>query len=129
MIDYALIQEMTNQGIDDFSSGGSFDVILSGAGVEIVNGVEVVKPVLMGKVYGAVRAIAFKYIDGESILSGDKRAFFSNVTAIENGMIVVIGGEHWRIVDTRPVNPTQDHVIAYRPILRKVSTYGKKLPG
>lgn len=126
MINYAEIQRLTNQGIDAFSGGaGDFDVILSGGGVEVNDlGQEVVKPPKMGKVHGAVRAISIKQIDGESIKLGDKRAFFSNVTPLENGMIVILGGEHWRIVDTRPVDPTQTHVIAYRPILRKVATHG-----
>lgn len=126
MINYDEIQRLTDQGIDSFSGdNGGFDVIVSGGGVDIdSNGNEIVKPEVKKKVYGAVRAISYRYIDGESIKFGDKRAFFSNVTPLENGMIVIIDGERWRIVDTRPVNPTQNHVIAYRPILRKVSAYG-----
>lgn len=126
MINYDEVQRLTDQGIDAFSgNGGDFDVILSGGGVEINDkGEEVVKPVVMGKVHGAVRAVSYRMIDGESIKMGDKRAFFSNVTPLENGMIVILGGEHWRIVDTRPVDPTQSHVIAYRPILRRVATHG-----
>lgn len=126
MIDYGMIQSLTDQGINAFAgSNGVFDVILSGGGVEIdQSGNEVIKPEVTGKLYGAVRAVSYRYIDGESILAGDKRAFFSNATSIENGMIVIIDGEKWRIVDTRPVDPTQTNVIAYRPILRKVSVHG-----
>lgn len=125
MINYAEIQNLTDQGINAFAGdGGEFDVILTGGGVRIGDdGKEVVVPPQMGKVHGAVRAISYRYIDGENIRFGDKRAFFSNVTPLENGMIVIIDGEHWRIVDTRPVNPTQTHVIAYRPILRKVAAH------
>lgn len=124
MIDYNEIQRMTDQGIADFSNGGSFEVILTAGGVQVIDGEEVEIPEERGTVYGAVRAISYRYIDGVSIMAGDKRAFFSNVTPLKNGMIVILEGQHWRIVDTRPVNPTQGHVIAYRPILRKVAKGG-----
>lgn len=124
MIDYNEIQRMTDQGIADFSDGASFEVILTAGGVKIVDGEEVKIPEERGTVYGGVRAISYRYVDGVSIMAGDKRAFFSNVTPLKDGMIVIIDGQHWRIVDTRPVNPSQNHVIAYRPILRKVAKGG-----
>ncbi|UGO53100.1 putative virion structural protein [Klebsiella phage vB_KaeD_HazelMika] len=124
MIDYNEVQRLTDQGIEAFSGGGSFEIIITGAGKKIVNGEEVVIQEVRGTVYGAVRAISQRYVDGETILQGDKRAFFSNVTPIENGMIIILEGKHWRVIDNRPVNPTQGHVIAYRPILRKVASHG-----
>ena len=126
MIDYNEIQRLTNQGINAFSGNDEvgFDIIITGGGVQMVDGEEVEVPEVRGKVFGAVRAISYHMIDGESIRLGDKRAFFSNVTPIENGMIIILEGQHWRVVDNRPVNPTQSHVIAYRPILRKVAAHG-----
>lgn len=124
MIDYSEVQRLTDQGIEEFSGGGSFEIIITGAGKEMIDGEEVTIPEVRGTVYGAVRAISYRYIDGENIKHGDKRAFFSNVTPIENGMIIILDGKHWRVVDNRPVNPTQTHVIAYRPILRKVANHG-----
>lgn len=125
MIDYAEVQRLTDQGINAFSGGsGTFDIIISGAGKKMVNGKEVSVPEVRGKVHGAVRAINMRFIDGESIKMGDKRAFFSNVTPIENGMIIILDGKQWRVIDNRPVDPTQTHVIAYRPILRRITTHG-----
>lgn len=125
MINYAEVQRLTDQGIEAYSDGGSFEMIVSGAGVEIGDdGSEIKVPEVRATIYGGVRAISYRYIDGESIKAGDKRAFFSNATPIENGMIIIIEGKHWRVVDNRPVNPSQTHVIAYRPILRKVGASG-----
>lgn len=125
MVNYADVQRMTDQGINSFANGGSFDIITSKGTIEIVNGEEVSKPEVRGKVTGAIRGIEYKYIDGQSILSGDKRGFFTNETPIENGMIIIINGEHWRVVDSRPVDPLQNgEPIAYRPIIRRVASYG-----
>lgn len=125
MIDYNEIQRLTNHGIDAFAgSSGDFEIILSGGGVDIVDGEEVEIEEVRGIVHGAVRAISFHHINGESIIMGDKRGFFSNATPIENGMIIILNDEHWRVVNNRPVDPTQSHVIAYRPVLRKVAAHG-----
>lgn len=126
MVNYDEVQRLTDQGINAFSGNNQngFDIIISGGSVEIVGGEEVDVPEVTGKVYGAIRAISYSQIDGESIILGDRRGFFSNVTPIENGMIIILNDEHWRVVDSRPINPTQSHVIAYRPILRKVAVHG-----
>lgn len=124
MIDYKQIERLTNQGIDAFAGDpqASFEMIVSGGGKVMVGGVETDVPEVRVNIHGAIRAISYRYIDGDNIKLGDKRGFFSNVTPIENGMIVILNGEHWRVIDNRPVDPTQSFVIAYRPILRKVAT-------
>lgn len=125
MLNYDEIEALTNHGINEFSGGAKFEMITSGGGVEIVNGEEITKPEIKAFITGAVRAVSYLYIDGSSVLAGDKRGFFTNDVPIENGMIVILKGEHWRVVDNRPVEPKQDgHVIAYRPILRRVAAYG-----
>ena len=125
MIDYNMVQQLTNQGIDAFSGGSTFELITTGGGTRVdESGIEYEAPESRVTISGGVRAISYRYIDGENIKFGDKRGFFSNAVPIENDMIIVLDGEHWRVVDNRPVNPTQSHVIAYRPILRKVAVYG-----
>lgn len=121
MIDYGDVVSLTNQGIDEFAgSGGEYTLIISPGTVEIIGGIEYSKPEETGTVKGVIRGFSFKFVDGENILAGDKRGFFGGDVAIETGMFIVIKSERWRVVDNRPVNPTGDQVIAYRPVLRRL---------
>lgn len=123
-MNYAKIQRMATKGINFFSDdNGVFDLIVSGGGAELVNGEIVQKPEVVKKIKGAVREIKDRDINGDTILAGDKRGFFTHEVEISQGMIVVVDGEHYRVVNARPVKPTST-VVAYRPILRRVAVIG-----
>ncbi|WP_279025573.1 hypothetical protein [Gibbsiella quercinecans] len=123
-MNYASIQRMATKGIDFFSDGdGVFEIILSGGGVVFEGGREVVKSEQRGQVKGAVREVKDRDINGDTILAGDKRGFFTHDVAIEKGMIIIVDGEHYTVVSARPIKPTGT-VVAYRPILRRVAVYG-----
>lgn len=121
-MDYNAIREMASSGIAFFSDGdGEFEIITSRGGVTIGDdGKEYYAPEQRGTVYGLVRDIKARDINGETILPGDKRGIFNADTAIEVDMVVIVDGEHWVVTDARPIKPTGT-VVAYRPILRRIS--------
>lgn len=124
-MNYAKIQRMATKGINFFSDeDGVFDLIIScGGDAEFIDGKIVEKPEVRAKIKGAVRDVKDRDINGETILAGDKRGFFTHDVPIEQGMTVIIDGEHYRVVNARPVRPTKT-VVAYRPILRRVAVIG-----
>lgn len=124
-MNYEKIQRMATKGINFFSDkDGVFDLIVSNGGdAEFINGKIVKKAEVRAKIKGAIRDVKDRDINGDTILAGDKRGFFSHEVPIEQGMTVIVDGEHYRVVNARPVKPTKT-VVAYRPILRRVAVIG-----
>lgn len=111
-------------GINIFSdSDGTFTMETGRGGVEIIDGVEVPASGGVAVINGLVREIKTRDIDGEYIQFGDKRGIFTSKVPILQGYKIVVDGETYVVVDPRPVKPTGT-VVAYRPILRRVATYG-----
>ena len=124
-MNYAKIQRMATKGVNFFSDDdGVFDLIVSGGGdAEFIGGQIVEKPEVRAKIKGAIRDVKDRDINGDTILAGDKRGFFTHEVEILQGMTVIVDGEHYRVVNARPVKPTNT-VVAYRPILRRVAVIG-----
>lgn len=123
-MNYAKIQRMATKGINFFSDeDGSFVLITSGGGSEFIGGKIVTVPERRETIKGAIRDVKDRDINGDTIQAGDKRGFFTHEVAIEKGMIVIVDGEHYTVVNARPVKPTST-VVAYRPILRRIATIG-----
>lgn len=123
-IDYSSIQAQASAGINFFLGGKSTPYkLITPGGLSIVNGEEVMSPETSQDVLGVIRDVTSRDIDGESILAGDKKGIFDHKVAFSKGMLIDIDGERFTVVDPRVIKPG-DAVVAYRPILRRVSVYG-----
>lgn len=121
---YGNIQARAMAGIQFFSDDqGEYELIVSGGGVKIVNGKEVTTQEVRATIKGLVREIQDRDINGETILAGDKRGIFTHEVEIKKGMRIIVDGEHYTVVNARPVKPTGT-VIAYRPVLRRIAVGG-----
>ncbi|QXG07671.1 putative head-related protein [Erwinia phage Snitter] len=124
-MDYNEIRAMASEGISFFAEGeqSTYQVIISGGGVAIdpATGSEIDTPAVMGEVFGVIRDIQMRYVDGESILATDKRGIFqAGGVDIKKGMVIIVDGQHLRVVNDRKIKPGET-VVAYRPILRQVA--------
>lgn len=123
-MDYRQVESLMREGIEFFSDGdGLFTVFMGPGSVEMVNGVEVPASPSIGQVKGVIREIKARDVDGEYIQFGDKRGIFTAQVEIKQGYQIKVDGETFVVVDPRPVKPTGT-VVGYRPILRRVATYG-----
>lgn len=123
-MNYSQVESLMRTGINIFSDGDGVFTMITGTGsVQIVNGVEVEVAGGVALVKGLVREIANRDIDGDYIQFGDKRGIFTSQVPILQGYRIVVDGEQFVVTDPRPVKPTGT-VVAYRPILRRVATYG-----
>lgn len=123
-MNYADIEAINRAGVNFFSDAGGVYNMTTGAGyVEVINGVEVDVPKQTFQIKGLVRDIKNRDIDGDFIQFGDKRGIFTAEVEIKQGYQITVDGEVFVVVDPRPVKPTTT-VVGYRPILRRVATYG-----
>lgn len=128
-MDYNAIKSMANAGIAFFADqdgGSEFDVIISGGGIKIdpKTGDEIEVAEERGKVFGVIRDVRDRDVDGESILADDKRGIFQDPGfEIKKGMIVIVDGVHYSVVVNRRIKPGST-IVAYRPILRQVAVNG-----
>ena len=123
-MNYNEIESITRAGINFFSDANGVYEMSTGAGyVEIVNGVEVEVPAQTFQLKGLVREIKTRDIDGEFTQFGDKRGIFTAQVEIKQGYQIKVDSETFVVIDPRPVKPTGT-VVGYRPILRRVATYG-----
>lgn len=123
-MNYNEIARMATAGINFFSDGsGYFDCITQQGGVVMERGIEKDVPEVVEKIYGLVRSPRLREVDGEIIRATDKLAVFNNKVELKNGYQVVVDGERYTIIETRPVRQT-NITAAYRPILRRVSIHG-----
>lgn len=121
-MNYNNIRNMASRGIKFFSDkDGKFEIIISGGGVKFENGEEVEVERETAIITGAIRDVNDRDINGESILVGDKRGFFTADVAIDKGMIIIVDDQHYTVVNARPIKPTKT-VVAYRPILRRIAS-------
>lgn len=122
-MNYNEIYHLASSGIEFFSDDdGEFVLVVPGS-VSIVDGVEVVQPEARATINGCIREFKSRDIDGEMILAGDKRGIFNADVPIRKGMRVIVDGEAYNVVDPRAIKPTGT-VIAYRPVLRRISVHG-----
>lgn len=119
-MDYDEVRDLIEQGIEIMSDGDGWFDVRRGGGVKIVNGNEVSTPTIRFKVYGFIRDVSTRDVDGENILASDKRGTFKHDPELITGDEVFVDGEAYRIVNLRPVKPTGT-VVAYRPILRRIA--------
>lgn len=125
-MDYNQVRNMAADGINLMSdSDGIYEIIVSGGGVQVIEGEEVHVEPVSAIVKGLVRDVNSRDVDGETILAGDKRGIFSYHQEIKKDMRIIVDGETYVVVNPRPIKPTGT-VIAYRPILRRVAVYGGK---
>ena len=123
-MNYSQVESLMRTGINIFSDGdGIFTMETGKGGVEIVDGVEAPATGGTALIKGLVREIKTRDIDGEYIQFGDKRGIFTSEVPIIQGYRIIVDDETYTVVDPRPVKPTGT-VVAYRPILRRVATYG-----
>lgn len=123
-MNYKEIRRLASDGISFFSDGdGTFKMIISGGGVEIVGGVEVEKPEESTTIKGLVRSPRVREVDGETIRVTDKLGVFNADVDIKNGYMIEIDGERYVVTESRPVRQTST-TVAYRPILRRVAVHG-----
>lgn len=123
-MNYSQVESLMRSGINIFSDGDGAYTMTTGVGyVDVINGVEVEVPAQSFQIKGLVREIKNRDIDGEFIQFGDKRGIFTSEVEIKQGYQVTVDSEVYMVVDARPVKPTGT-VVAYRPILRRVATYG-----
>ena len=124
MINYNEIARMAEAGIRFFRGGsGEYQCTTNFSGAQIVNGEEIYEPKQVVTVKGFVRNPTFREIDGESIIAGDKLGCFDNSQKIEKGYQILIDGETYMVSDPRPIRQT-NVTVCYRPILRRIATYG-----
>lgn len=123
-MNYNEIRRLASDGIAFFSDGdGTFKMIVSGGGVEIIGGVEVEKPEVSKTIKGLVRSPRVREVDGETIRVTDKLGVFNADVEIKNGYMVEIDGERYVVTEARPIRQTST-TVAYRPILRRVAVHG-----
>ena len=127
-MDYAQIQGMATSGInffisDDGDSASFKKYSKTQGGVDPETGDDIIPSEVSEDIFGVIRDISARDINGETILAGDKRGIFTHDIAINQGDEIDVYGERYRVVDPRPVRPS-GLVVAYRPILRRVATYG-----
>lgn len=123
-MNYSQVESLMRSGINIFSDSDGIYTMTTGAGyVDVIGGVEVDVPVQSFQIKGIVREIKNRDIDGEFIQFGDKRGIFTSEVEIKQGYQITVDSEVYVVVDARPVKPTGT-VVAYRPILRRVATYG-----
>lgn len=123
-MNYSQVESLMRSGINIFSDGDGIYTMTTGAGyVDVIDGVEVEVPAQSFQIKGLVREIKNRDIDGEFIQFGDKRGIFTSEVEIKQGYQIAVDSEVYVVVDARPVKPTST-VVAYRPILRRVATYG-----
>lgn len=123
-MNYSQVESLMRSGINIFSDGDGTYTMTTGVGyVDVIDGVEVEVPAQSFRIKGLVREIKSRDIDGEFIQFGDKRGIFTSEVEIKQGYQVTVDSEVYVVVDARPVKPTGT-VVAYRPILRRVATYG-----
>lgn len=123
-MNYKEIRRLASDGIAFFSDGdGTFKMIVSGGGVEIIGGVEVEKPEVSKTIKGLVRSPRVREVDGETIRVTDKLGVFNADVEIKNGYMVEIDGERYVVTEARPIRQTST-TVAYRPILRRVAVHG-----
>lgn len=123
-MNYSQVESLMRSGINIFSDGDGIYTMTTGVGyVDVIDGVEVEVPAQSFQIKGLVREIKNRDIDGEFIQFGDKRGIFTSEVEIRQGYQVTVDSEVYVVVDARPVKPTGT-VVAYRPILRRVATYG-----
>lgn len=123
-MNYSQVESLMRSGINIFSDGGGTYTMTTGVGyVDVIDGVEVEVPAQSFQIKGLVREIKNRDIDGEFIQFGDKRGIFTSEVEIKQGYQITVDSEVYVVVDARPVKPTST-VVAYRPILRRVATYG-----
>lgn len=123
-MNYSQVESLMRTGINIFSdSDGTFTMETGKGGVEIVDGVEFPVSGSTALINGLVREIKTRDIDGDYIQFGDKRGIFTSEVPILQGYRIIVDDETYTVVDPRPVKPTGT-VVAYRPILRRVATYG-----
>ena len=123
-MNYADIEAINRAGVNFFSDAGGVYSMSTGVGyVDVVNGVEIDVPAETFQIKGLVREIKNRDIDGEFIQFGDKRGVFTAEVEIKQGYQITVDGEVFVVTDPRPVKPTSI-VVGYRPILRRVATYG-----
>lgn len=123
-MNYTGLESIIREGINFMSDdSGIYTMQMSQGSVEIIDGVEVPVSGEVAIVKGLVREIKARDIDGEFIQAGDKRGIFTAAIPIKQGYRIDVDGEAYIVVDPRPVKPTNT-VVAYRPILRRIATYG-----
>lgn len=125
-MNYKAIQARASAGIKFFSDAdGVFNKYTKGAGggIDPETGKDIIPGEVVMTIKGAIRNVNDSDINGETILAGDKRGFFTHDVPIMEGDEIEVDGERYRVVNARPVKPTGT-VVAYRPVLRRVATYG-----
>ncbi|ELY5803495.1 hypothetical protein SNN69_002879 [Cronobacter sakazakii] len=98
------------------SNGTTWKVIRPG-GVEVIAGVEHVRPETCFDAVGVRSDYKPAEVDGTLIIGGDVRIVFTADQALLVGDLVDIDGTQYRIVNPNPVKPA-DLVLCYRAQLR-----------
>lgn len=122
-MDYTNIKGQVNSAVKFFGNSKVYKFYTGSGTVEIVSGVESGVSRQTVEISGVLRQAKKRDIDGESILVGDWLGFFGADTPIEKGYELCINNERYIVVDNRPVMPG-DAVLAYRPVMRRISVYG-----
>ena len=122
-MNYGEIYRQVNDGIRFFGNGQKHKFYTSQGSVEIVSGVEVGVTRNAVEVEGVLRQAKKRDIDGEAIIAGDWLGFFGAEVAIKKGYEVCLHDERYIVVDERPVMPGGE-ILAYRPIMRRITVHG-----
>lgn len=122
-MNYGEIYNHVATGIQFFGNGQKHKFYTNQGTVEIVSGVEVEIARQSVEIEGVLRQAKKRDIDGEAIIAGDWLGFFGADTPIKKGYEVCLHGEHYVVVDERPVMPGGE-ILAYRPIMRRVTVHG-----